>query len=183
MRASQDDLHLWHLVEDVDHLYALLRNRIETWGQLQILLKRGGGGLVETDDPGYRHAHLAAVAIEAACEAWRIGRGKDVDREALQESGCISASFMDAVSELGVRVGNRAEGVIRGLKSGEIMRWRQANTEKLRIYFESNGYLSSDEPLQAADIRVRILASVADAFRDGSISEMTVDRIIGSLPN
>lgn len=178
---SLDNLHLWHLIEDVDLLYGLLLKQIETWGQPKTLLKHGGVGLVETDDPKYGRAFMTAKVIETACETWRIGRGKDVDREVLLQSGCITENFMDALVDLTNRVNNKAEAVIRALDAGEIKRWRQVNTEKLQSFFESQGYLTTDERLQISDIRVRVMAAVADDLRADRIPKDTVDRILGAL--
>jgi hypothetical protein len=177
-----DDLHLWHLIEDVNLLYMLLKKQIGTWGQLKTLLKHGGGGLVETNDPQYRCAVMNARVIETACKAWCIGRCKEVDRKALQQSEFVSPSFIDPLAGLAASVGGNAQAIITALEASEIKRWRQANTENLKSYFESQGYLTTEEPLRKVDIRIRVVAAVADDLRDDRITEAVIDRILGSLP-
>ena len=176
-----DGLHLWHVIDDVDRLHTLLRRRIVSWGQLQRLHQYGGEGLVEDGEMVLKQASVAAQAIDAACRAWRVGRGKPVDRRALQDSGCVSDTFIDEVAGLASRLNGDAQAVLEALETGGVARWRETGTICLRDFFETNGFLVSDEPLSAADIRVRVLAAVADDLREDRLTDAFVDRVVGSF--
>jgi len=179
---SLDGLHIWHLLEDVELLHQLLCRRVTTWGQLRTLLEHGGAGIVEVADTRFERAATAAKAVAAACRAWRIGRGKRVDRRALQDSDCVSDSFVDELTALAEREEGDARAIVETLESGEVSRWRTKNTEILRQFFEEDGFLSADDPLQPDEIRIRVVAAVADELREGRFETRLVDRIVASLP-
>jgi hypothetical protein len=177
-----DGLHIWHLLDDAELLYQLLCRNIVTWGQLRTLVEHDGAGLIDAGDAGLNQAATAAEAIGAAYEAWRVGRGKPVDRVALQDSGWVSESFIDELSDLAKRVNADAQAVLDALEQGQVARWRAKNTDGLREHFEENGYLPEAAPLQAEEIRVRVMAAVAEDLNAGRIEQTLVDRIVGSLP-
>ena len=174
------NLHLWHLVKDTDQLYRLLCSGISTWGQLRFLQEQGGAGLVEP--VVIQRASSAARAIEAAFDAWRVGRGRPVDRQVLLASGFVRETFIDELSNLAATLNGDAESIIQALANRRIGHWRQDNTERLQAYFEENDYLTRDSRLDAESVRVRILAAVANDIKQGHIDESIIDRVIGSLP-
>ena len=181
MARSLDGLHLWHVVEDVDLLHRLLSLQITSWGQLKILLEHGGAGILQVEDAQYQRVYLMARAIESSVQAWRIGRGKTVNREVLLESGAVSEKFVDAISELAERVDGDAEVVIAGLQQKAVPKWRAAGTEKLQEYFEGNGYWVADDVLGVGDIRARVLAEMAGEISEGWFDIQGVDRAVGRL--
>ncbi|RMH04430.1 MAG: hypothetical protein D6702_03325, partial [Planctomycetota bacterium] len=87
-------LDLFHLLRDrLDLVHRLAVAGIRTLGQWRALPGGGtGGGLLEPDEASSLAAR-AAVA-EAVAEAWRIGRGRPVDRAALAASRACG-SFVD----------------------------------------------------------------------------------------
>jgi len=172
-------LHLWHLMDDANQLYSLLSRGISTWGQLRLLHEYGDAGLV--GDIVLQRADSAARAIDAACEAWRIGRGRPVDRQVLLESGSVSDTFINSASDLANQLNGDAGKLIEALESKRVPRWRQENTESLRGYFTENGYLTHESPLDAKEIRVRVLAVVSEDLQSGRLDDGMIDRIIGSL--
>lgn len=176
------DLHLWHFLDDARALHGLLRRRISTWGQLRTLLDHGGAGLVEADPKVIAHARAAARAIDAACAAWREGRGKPVDRGALQDSGAVSGAFMDELTELAAHCGGDAAQVIERLEQGKVKRWRSDKTEALRRFFEENGHLPGTRPFSQEELRARTLAAVAAEVRSGMLEHAWVDRLLARLP-
>lgn len=179
---SQDRLHLWHLIEDNNLLYSYLSYRIEEWGQLKTLIEHGGEKLVNAERVEIDRIYATAKAVEAACAGWRIGRGKQVNRRVLQDSGCVSDSFIETVSELSESLNGSAAGIILGLKNRVIPRWLTTKTDELQSYLENNGYLSQDTVLTSQEIRIRVLASVAEAVSRQMIDSSLIERIVGSLP-
>jgi hypothetical protein len=93
----------------------------------------------------------------------------------------VSDNFIQEVSELAGRLGGDGEAIIDALANGEVARWREKSTASLRDFFESEGFLASDEPLSAEDIRVRVQAAVADELGDGSLTGSFIDRVVASF--
>ncbi len=178
---SIDQVHLWHLLDDAQALHRLLRLRIVTWFQLRTLMCQGGHGLVPEGDGIPHRASAAARAVEEACRLWRIGRGKPVDRAVLEDSGCVSETFINEVSALAATLNGDAAALIQELEAGRVSRWRKSNTEGLRAYFEENGYLANAVPLPPEELRVRVLAAVADDLAAERLNPEHVERILASL--
>lgn len=174
------NVHLWHLLDDAHQLHRLLCEGICTWGQLRLLQDQGSAGLVEP--VVLQRAASVAKAIETAFDAWRIGRGRPVNRQALLDSGSVTDAFIDAVSELADQLSGDAGQLIDALDDRQVTRWRHDNTEALRGYFAENGYLTYDSSLTATEIRVRIIAALSEDLKSGLLDDAKIDRIIGSLP-
>ncbi len=179
---NQDRLHLWHLIRDDDLLKQYLSYQIEKWGQLRTLIELGGNKLVNANPEENERIFTAARAVDAATRAWRIGRGRKVNRRVLQDSECVSDSFIDAVSDLSNSLHGSAAGIIVGLKNKVIKRWPSAKTDELQSYLENSGYLSTDSVLTPGEIRIRVLAAVAEAMSKRLIDSAHIDRIVSSLP-
>lgn len=177
-----DGVHLWHLFDDADLLYQLLLKDISTWGQLETLLEHNGAGLIAAGDGTFEGARAAARALEAACAAWRIGRGQRVDRAALLDSGCVSETFIDKVTELAAQLDGEAEEVIKGLERGEVSGFFKSKIEDLRDFFETEAYLPLESPLAPEEIRVRMMAVVANELQTGMLDEDLLERMMGALP-
>lgn len=179
---SQDRLHLWHLIRDDNLLKQFLSYQIEEWGQLKTLIEHGGSKLVNANPRENEKISTAARAVDAASRAWRIGRGRKVNRRVLQDSKCVSDSFIDAVAHLSSSLNGSAAGIIVGLKNKVIRRWPSAKTDELQSYLENSGYLSTETVLSPQEIRIRVLAAVAEAMSKHLIDSAQIDRIVGSLP-
>jgi hypothetical protein len=180
---SQNDVHLWHLLNDPQELHECASKGIVAWGQLRALKQYSADGSVTRTVGAFERAAIAAKAVEAACEAWRVGRGKPVDRRVLQDSQCVSSKFIDELTELATESNGDGRAIIAALENGKVARWRANNTENLRGYFEANGYLAGDSPLPIGEIRARVIASVAEHLSAGRIDLQSIDRIMGSLPS
>lgn len=181
-REDLDQLHLWHVIDDPSFLYELLCLDISTWGQLRILIDHGSGGIVDNADERFEHVAAAARAIDAACRAWRVGRGKSIDRSVLQDSGHVSEAFIDRLAELAQDSDGDAARFLVDLEKRGVPHWRADNTPLLREYLEQQGYLVGESPSTPSEIRIRILADVGDDLREGRLSQHWLDRLVGSLP-
>lgn len=177
-----DDLHLWHLVEDVDVLHQLLEKGIVTWAQLQTLRDHGGLAMLALAADSLARIGAAERVVQSACVAWREGRGKPVDRDTLIDSGCVSEKFVDRVTDLARSLHGDGAQLLEALANREVSGWRSAATEQLRTYLDSGGFISERTPLSLDEIRIRALSAGADALREGRLDVSTVDRVVGSLP-
>ncbi|MCK5035748.1 MAG: hypothetical protein KAS73_07650 [Candidatus Sabulitectum sp.] len=177
-----DRLHLWHLVSDSSLLYGLLKLNIEKWGQFKTLVKYGGRKLFTGSAIQFDAIYAAAAAVENGCKFWRAGRGLRVDRRVLMDSNCVSKVFIDRITNMAEGLGGNAEKIITGLRNKEIQRWPTSKTEELQDYFEEHGYTSTETVLSPEEIRVHVLAVLAEELNSNLIRPDHLDEIINSLP-
>ena len=177
-----DTLHLWHVLEDADLLHRLLSENFDTWGRLRNYLDYGGSALLN-DTPGTAdRVHAAARVVAAACEGFRIGRGRPVNREVLLESNAVTDSFIDRVAALCTQVDGDAQAILDALERGAVARFRTASIDDLRAYFQEHGYLPDREPLTPDDLRIRVLAAATADLNAGLINTAYIDRVLSALP-
>ncbi len=161
------DAHLWHAVEDSELLHRMLEMGIDTCGQLRTLIRSGSASGL---DEGSRAAALRAEIIERACELWQQGRGRPVDRAALEDSGAVSENFIDEVSELARELGGSGEALLRALKEGRVSGFRSAKIDDLRAYFREQGYVDDQPVLEARKIIARLVAELGGAMESSGVS-------------
>lgn len=174
-------LHLWHLIEDPAVLVTSARAGIESWGQLQTLARNGASRAVDASDALLERCEALAEAVAAWSEAWAIGRGRPVDRAALEASGAVSDNFIDEVTETCEAVGGNAEELIAALRRGEVNRFRSNKTDELEEYFINEGYLDPQDPLSDDELWSRALARVADSIENGVITPDDVRAVLDRL--
>ncbi len=154
--------HLWYVVDDVDTLHDLLQLGVKHWGQLENLLRWGNGGLRTVDDDQLTLAQENAAALEEFADAWKVGRGKPVDRAVLDDSGAVSGNFLDEVTELANSLNGEAKRVIDALRDSQVKGFRTTKTNELETYLEEHGYIESREPLDDGQIRARVIERYVD---------------------
>lgn len=177
-----DDVHLWHVFDDAQVLYEVLRLDIRTWGQLRRLVERTGPELIPVSDTTWRTVQATARALDAAGHAWRLGRGKPVDRAALEASGQVTDTKLDEVSELAAELDGDAAALVEALENRRVSHWRQAKTEALRTFFEENGHLPERAPLSPDELRSHVLTAVADDLAASRLPPARIHRILEMLP-
>jgi hypothetical protein len=126
----------------------------------------------------YRRAAAAARALEALADAWRVGRGRPVDRQVILDSGAVTANFIDRVAAVAESVGGDAAELIAALEDGEVPRFRSEAIANLRAYFGEHGYLDERPPLSNEQVRARMLAAVAEDVRGGHFDAARVDEYL-----
>jgi hypothetical protein len=183
-RQAVGAVHLWHLIDDPSALHALLKRGIERWGQLRSLVEQGEGGasLLPGGAADWPALEARGRALTAAFEAWRVGRGRPVDRAVLLDSGAVSDKFIDAVAALAADCAGDAKALIQALENGQVPRWQANKTEQLRDYLEAEGYLDPRNPATGEDIRIAVLRAVAGDLQQGRLDQGWIDRLIGGLP-
>jgi len=159
-RRGAGQAHLWYVVEDVELLHRLLELGIERWGQFENLLEHTGGEAIPDDPEALQAVRRNGNALEAFVEAWQAGRGKPVDRQALEETSAVSESFIEEVSELAQRHNGDGEAIIQSLRDGEVDFFRANKIDELEQYFEEEGYIEPVETLTPEAIRMRVIKSL-----------------------
>lgn len=170
-RKGAGSAHLWYLVEEVNRLHQLLRVGVERWGQVRTLLNSGRVALFGDDEEDAEALRLGGIALEEFVEAWKVGRGRRVDRQALTESGAVTGNFIDEVTELAEELDGDGERLVQALLDGQVSRFRSNKAEELDEFLRSEGYVDDAEALTPEEIRLRM---VDELLRQGASDETAV---------
>ncbi|MDQ2069014.1 ATP-binding protein [Natronospira bacteriovora] len=151
LRQPAGGLPLFHLLrDDLPLLHRLMqRYRVRTLGQLESLL---ASEVAEKAIPAADQRRQLAgrcAAARAWQQAWMQGRGKPVDRAALEASGAVSDTFMERVCEQAEAVGGDGEALIEALANKAVSGFRNEKREELAEWLRAEGYISAESPLEA----------------------------------
>ena len=158
-RAEAGGVHLFHLMHDeLAALHHLLQDwRISTLGQLEALLQ-GRAARHAIADEGTREKLIHRCRLTRDwIAAWRIGRGRPVDRGVLEQADGITDTTIDRVSEKAKETDHDAQALIRALEAGEVKGFRDEQRKRLAEYLLTHGYLPDREPLTPDERRQRLL--------------------------
>lgn len=163
-RRPEGTIHLFHLLRDD---LRLLRHLMEDWrtstlGQLEGLLRSTAAAHAIPDKNTRKRLGDRCATARAWIAAWRQGRGKPVDRIALESSGAVSEGFIDRVAELADSLSGDAVALTGALRDGGVSRFRSNRTEELAEWLEKEGYIDSDEILNQEDRERRTLMDAAN---------------------
>jgi uncharacterized protein YhaN len=152
-RRPEGKIHLYYLLRDDLHLLHHLMEdwRISTLGQLEGLLRSSSAGDVIPDANCRKCLEGRCAAARVWVAIWCQGRGKPLDRIALESSGAVTGIFLKRVSELADSLSGDADAVISALKDGEVSGFGPKKTEKLAGWLETEGYIAPDEILSSED--------------------------------
>ena len=159
--APPAGLHLFHLLrDDLDLLQRLLRAGVDRPGPLLSLLDSGEAGLVLS---GRERSALRrrTAGAEAWVEAWREGRGRPVDRPALEASGAVTERFLPAVAALAERLGGEAPALLHALDRRGVPGFGNRKRDRLEEWFAEHGYLAAAAPLDPPALRLRVAAALS----------------------
>lgn len=174
-----DNLHVWHVIEDPELLRRVLESGIERLGPLERLIRHSGYSLLGASR---EEVLCTGLAFKAACRAWRMGRGRPVTREVLQEAAGVSEVFRERVIELCASVGGDGRRLVEKLAAGTLRGWREKSTGELKDDLIHRGCIDESEPCSAEQIREAVAATLSREGGLDRVSRATVDRVIGSLP-
>lgn len=178
LQSESGRIHLWYLVDDLPALHTLLRQGITSWGQLKTLVQYGSVSSIGSDSPLYRRAEASVRLLEAAARYWRIGRGRPVDRQVLIESGAVSDTFIDRVSDLAARLDGDVRALLAALDSGEIKGFRLDKRNDLAEHLSTTGYLDDREPMTIDQVREQVRAVVFGDIEQGWIDAEQLEHLL-----
>jgi hypothetical protein len=122
--------------------------------------------------------------VEAWKAAWTVGRGRPVDRPALEQTDAVTETFIDGVADLADALDGDAEAlmeVIRERDDERVSGFRSAKADELADYFREHGYLTDRVPLSREEMWQRVLAEVATERQDDLLSVEALDRLFDRL--
>lgn len=172
-RDEAGSVHVFHLLHDeLELLHTLLQRwRVETLGQLKSLLQSGLARRAVPDDTHREKLASRCRLTRDWISAWRIGRGKPVDRGVLEQADGITNNMIDRISDKANDVDHDPRALMRSLEAGEVSHYRDRQREALKVYLLVHGYLPDREPLTAEERRQRVLTRMSDAENPESTHE------------
>ncbi len=166
---SPGSIPLFHLLrDDLALLYQLMqRYRVRTLGQLEALLQSDVAGRAIPDSDRRKQLAGRCKAAHVWQRACLHGRGKPVDRAALEASGAVSDTFMDRVCEQADTLNGDGQALIKALANKAISGFRNDKREELAEFLQAEGYISQETPLDAeARLQRTIWSSALAADED-----------------
>ena len=182
--APVEEMHLIHLLPDhLPVLAELIGHGVETVGQWRAAAAQEGEvcGLPEPECS--RISALCDLA-EKFVGAWREGRGRPVDRVALEASGLVGDEHLDTLMQITASIRGDAGRLLHSLESQKdqgIGGLFEKQLGELRAWFQDQGYLDTRQPLDKASIRSRLTRELANHFRAGCLDPKELGARVNSL--
>lgn len=180
-RLGAGNAHLWYVIDDVGLLYQLLDQGIEQWGQLKNLLTWVGSEAIVDDSKQLEGVKSDGKALEEFVRSWEIGRGELVDRQILEDSGAVSPTYIDRVTELAEQLNGEAEQIVAALRDSQVKNFRTGKIDELKTYFEENGYIDSTDPIEPEAIRFRMVNSYIENGIDRTVANQQADALLNRI--
>jgi DNA repair exonuclease SbcCD ATPase subunit len=163
-------IHVFYLLrDDLDLLHKLAALGIEKIGAIQALLSSDLAQIL-LDEPVRQKLAARITAARAWLQAWRQGRGRPVDRQALFDSGAVSDKFMDEVCVVAQEVGGDARALIERLADRAVSGFYTSKRDELQEWFLEHGYLDQRDRLAENEIGWRVRAALDRQFADESVA-------------
>lgn len=176
-------VHVAHVIDDALVLHALLSAGIERVGQLRSMAEAGSLEAFGLDVQRQRRALGVAAVIEAACDAWRVGRGRRIERAALLAADVLTPAVRDEILALVDALDGDAAAVMEALAPGSPRRvkgLRQPTCEAFENYLLEHGYLDRAPAATPVDIRSAALQAAAPYWADHTLQPADVNTILRS---
>ncbi len=173
--GSEQQHFFYVLSDDLKLLHDFQVNGIERVGQWKTvsgttLADKLGSGSISSQEIAFR-----ADLLEHFCELWKQGRGRPVNRDALEHSEALSDRYFDNVVAIADELDGDPERLLTALgarKDPRLKGFRMNSFESLERYFCDNGYLDDQPVLSESELRLRALASpAANELPEGGASD------------
>ena len=153
--------HVFHFLRDeLDLLWRLLCAGGERLGPLASLLGSGEASLFLS--PAEQSlVRLRIAGAEAWIEAWRVGRGRPVNRDVLAASGAVTPVFIDRLAELADEVDGDARLLLRAMDTGSVPHFRDRNRQRLEEWLREHGYLGDTDLLDPRGLERRVAMALS----------------------
>lgn len=162
-RRGGTDQHLFYLLgDDLSLLHKLLELQFERTGQWLSFQKSGGPIALALQAESKAGAELAVRVdlLAVFCGAWLEGRGRSVDRVAIEASKVVSATFTDKVAALAQELGGNPVELIAALRAREnplAKRFPEKAAEGLERYLIDEEFLDDRPTLNESEVMGRAL--------------------------
>lgn len=140
VRTQAGEIHLVHLVDDLELLHRMLSAGIESWGQWRRLSEVGAEyGEMATAAQADRIQAKAKLLDELA-ESWRVGRGRPLYREAVL-AACGDSKLNKDVAAKARELGDDAKALLAALEGREVKGLHKKTIDEIREYLVDNDFL------------------------------------------
>ena len=176
----QGNVHLFHLLrDDLPLLHSLMDTwRIVSLGQLQVLLGSDAAPAALGGEEVCDRLRRRCRAFRAWVDLWRQGRGRPVDRGALEVCSAVSAVFIDRATELADELRGDGEALVCALRDGALEHFRSRKVDELEQELIDEGYIDPRERLDGEERRRLTLQRAAP---ESSAQADDVNRVLGWL--
>ncbi|MFH5833195.1 ATP-binding protein [Halalkalibaculum sp. DA384] len=152
-----EQLHLWYLIEDLKLLYQCLKQGIGRWGKLKSFLNHSGN-IEGLDEDKRARLREKVRLLEQFQNLYRQGRPEPIDRSVLEDSGAVSDTFIDKVSDKLNELEGNPTKLLKALRNREVSGFYESNIEKLEDYLLTNEYIDGRDSMGIDHIQTRIQA-------------------------
>ena len=167
-QRPEGDVHPFHILrDDLPALHALMDAwRIGSLGQLEALLASDAAPAALAGDDLRRRLRLRCRALRVWVALWRQGRGRPVDRGVLEQSGAVSAVFIDRAAALAEGLQGDGEALVHALHAGALELFRTSKANDLRHWLSDEGYIDPRRRLDGDERRRLTLQQAAPETPD-----------------
>jgi len=174
----QDDiasLHLWYAL-DSQPLYKLLQRGISRWSQFSSLVESNNN--LPVDASLIEKLTTNIPMVDYYLQLRKTGHPSSVNEAVVLNSGAISETFRDTVSEKLRECRYNPEALLAAIEDGEIARFRSDKTEELKEYLFEEGYLKYEDTLSSEEIYQKLTIHLAKhPEADRSYVQKIIERI------
>ena len=172
--------HFFHpLWDDLELLHEFLTNGIERAGQWRTVSGTPLADKLSVQSKSPEEITLRLDLLKIFCELWNRGRGRQLDRDALEDSGTLSERFLETVVEIADELLGDPEKLLDALRSHKDERlrgFRSNSLEKLEQYMRENGYIDEHPVLIEEELRLLALATPAATKLPEGIADECLNR-------
>jgi len=162
-------------------------DEVQKWrGQLVNRCQLGGAGATPFKEEEFDRVQALAKAVGTWKDAWHVGRGRVVNRPALEQTDAVTDKYIDGVSEIAREQDGDAEQVlqiVRERSDERVKGFRSSKADDLEEYFLEQGYLVRQDPLSPEEMWQRVLVDLAEKRSEGVVSEEALEQLFGRLQN
>lgn len=176
-RLEPGTAHLFHLLrDDLDLLHQLMDTwRITSLGQLESLLSSDAAPVAVSDAARRNRLRQRCGVVRTWTGIWRRGRGRPVDRIALEQSDIVSDKFIDRVTDLAESVDEDGKALVQALRAGQVSRFHTSKIDDLERWLAEQGYTEQEEILSEEERR---RLTLQQAMSTESADTEDVNRVI-----
>lgn len=170
-------LHLWYVFDDADQLYKVLSSGIDKWGMFENFISNGG--LIKgISDKDIDELKSRGKIIHNYTELVKHGNDKQISRSVLEESGAVSSSFIDEVSEKLKEYYYFPSALIKALERSEVSGFRNNKIKELQGFLVDNEYISNSTPYSPDEIQSKFAAFVSTLNVEAEAAQDLIDRLL-----
>ena len=172
-------LHLWYLIDDTKILAELLKRGINKWGQLYSFMEYGGK-LPGCDEMLISQMKAKTEILQRYMDLYRQGRPIPIDRAVLEESGAVSAKFIDALTGKLIDLNGNPQELLLALKNRQVNGFRLSAIDDLEQFLIQKGYINNQDIISHEDIALRMSAFITNTPLNLQEAEQFITRILAT---